>query len=50
MMCDLYRADGQLSVRKAPAGPVYEEVGLSTSPKAQDIQVKSNQAYGQVRK
>ncbi len=34
----------------APAGPVYEEVGLAMTPRAQDIQVESNEAYGQVRK
>ncbi len=35
----------------APAGPVYEEVGLAMTPRAQDIQVESNKAYGQeVRK
>ncbi len=34
---------------KAPAGPVYEEVGLAMSPRTQDIQVESNEAYGQVR-
>ena len=34
----------------APAGPVYEEVGLAMTPRAQDIQMESNEAYGQVRK
>ncbi len=34
----------------APAGPVYEEVGLAMTPRTQDIQVESNEAYGQVRK
>ncbi len=34
----------------APAGPVYEEVDLAMTPRTQDIQVESNEAYGQVRK
>ncbi len=34
----------------APAGPVYEEVDLAITPRTQDIQVESNEAYGQVRK
>ncbi len=34
----------------APAGPVYEEVGLVMIPaRTQDIQVECNKAYGQVR-
>ncbi len=33
-----------------PAGPVYEEVDLAMTPRTQDIQVESNEAYGQVRK
>ncbi len=43
----------QLSDNKVPkvaAGPVYEEVGLVTAQRTQDIQVVSNEAYGQVRK
>ncbi len=33
-----------------PAGPAYEEVDLAMTPRTQDIQVESNEAYGQVRK
>ncbi len=29
----------------APVGPVYEEVGLAMTPRAQDIPVESNEAY-----
>ncbi len=46
-------ANRQLSgneVPIAPAGPVYEEVDLAMTPRTQDIQVESNEAYGQVRK
>ncbi|XP_064407176.1 uncharacterized protein LOC135352000 isoform X2 [Halichondria panicea] len=35
---------------KVPAGPVYEEVGLAMTLKTQDIQVESNEAYGQTIK
>ncbi|XP_064407455.1 complement component receptor 1-like protein [Halichondria panicea] len=34
----------------APAGPVYEEVDLAMTPRTQDIQVESNEAYGQTAK
>ena len=40
----------QLSGNGVPAGPVYEEVDLAMTPRTQDIQVESNEAYGQVRK
>ena len=37
------------SVSKA-AGPLYEEVDLAApAPRGQDIQMESNEAYGQVR-
>ncbi len=39
-----------MTPRIAAAGPVYEEVGLAMTPRTQDIQVESNEAYGQVRK
>ena len=50
---DLSMTNRQLSgneVPTAPAGPVYEEVDLAMTPRTQDIQVESNEAYGQVRK
>ena len=46
-------ANRQLSgneVPIAPAGPVYEEVDLAMTPRTQDIQVESDEAYGHVRK
>ncbi len=37
-------------ISKAPAGPLYEEVDLAApAPRGQDIQMESNEAYGQVR-
>ncbi|XP_064394885.1 sushi, von Willebrand factor type A, EGF and pentraxin domain-containing protein 1-like isoform X2 [Halichondria panicea] len=47
------RKNSQLSgneAPKAPAGPVYEEVGLAVTPGSQDIQVEFNEAYGQTVK
>ena len=46
----LAMTDRQLSGNGVPAGPVYEEVDLAMTPRTQDIQVESNEAYGQVRK
>ena len=46
----LAMTDRQLSGNGVPAGPVYEEVDLAMTPSTQDIQVESNEAYGQVRK
>ena len=33
---------------KAPVGPVYEEVGPALPPREMDIELQSNQAYGEV--
>ncbi|XP_064399980.1 uncharacterized protein LOC135346320 isoform X1 [Halichondria panicea] len=47
------KSSTQLSDNKVPkvaAGPVYEEVGLVTAQRTQDIQVVSNEAYGQMAK
>ena len=46
----LVMTNRQLSGNGVPAGPVYEEVDLAMAPRTQDIQVESNEAYGQVRK
>ena len=41
---------GSASVSKAPAGPLYEEVDLAApAPPGQNIEMESNEAYGQVR-
>ena len=50
---DLAMTNRQLSGNEVPtasAGPVYEEVVLAMTSRTQDIQVESNEAYGQVRK
>ncbi len=40
--------DSQHEVPEAPAEPAYEEISIATSPRAQEIEVESNEAYGQV--
>ena len=41
---------GSASVSKAPAGPLYEEVDLAApAPPGKNIEMESNEAYGQVR-
>ena len=35
---------------KAPVGPVYEEVGPTLPPREMDIELQSNQAYGEVKR
>ncbi len=41
---------GSASVSKAPAGPLYEEIDLTAlAPPGQNIEMESNEAYGQVR-
>ena len=53
MVCDCEERYTKSSGQKNPqedkrVGPVYEEVGPALPPREMDIELQSNQAYGQV--
>ena len=53
MWCVIVKRSTKLSGQKEPqedkrVGPVYEEVGPALPPREMDIELQSNQAYGQV--